>query len=369
MVKNNESNLHNFFHSSDEDIPARHLFIQEYNAVPNVIYLDKHYHLDTSLQILKKLFKKTDIQNNVQYYNQIAEKLLYSSLLVKTEVGVYIWFRYIYVDEVVPVHQAIPPDFADKYVYATLTVYYLPDSSKHAESLHRHLEPATLKHKISSSLSIVCRGNGYFYLNDFNIQSPDIDIELHYGKDFLPVHNKVITRLSNYDDKGIVLLHGIPGSGKTYYIRYLIAMITSKMTDNKRMIYIPPDMAKEISSPEFIPFLADYPNSVLIIEDSENIIQDRSNSQNQAVANLLNLSDGLLGDCLSLQIIATFNSDLTKIDKALLRKGRLIAEWKFDKLSLVDSRKLAKHLGIKDKINEPKTLAELYNYYDTIGVE
>ena len=369
MAKNNEVNLHGFFHSSDEDIPARHLFIQEYNTVPNVLYLDKHYHINTSLQILKKLFKNVEIQHNVRYYNQISEKLTYSSLLLRTGVGVYIWFRYVYVDSLIPVYQAIPPDFADRYEYSSLTVYYLPDATKHVDSLHEHLESAVLKHKISSSLSIVCKGNGYFYLNDFNIQSPDIDIEMHYGKDSLPVHKKIITRLSNYDDKGIVLLHGIPGSGKTYYIRYLIAMITSKTTDNKRMIYIPPDMAKEISSPEFIPFLADYPNSVLIIEDSENIIQDRSNSQNQAVANLLNLSDGLLGDCLNLQIIATFNSDLTKIDKALLRKGRLIAEWKFDRLNLADSRRLAKHLGIKDKINEPKTLAELYNYYDTIGVE
>jgi hypothetical protein len=368
MTKNNEVNLHDFFHSSDEDIPARHLFIQQYNAIPNVLYLDKHYHLGTSLEILRKVFKTINTEHNVQYYNVAADKLLYSSLLIKTDVGVYIWFRYMCTDEMIPVNQAIKPDFADKYIYSSLTIFYLPDAFKKVESLHKKLEPATLKHKIASSLSIVCKGNGYFYLNDFNIQFPDIDIELHYGKDFLPVHNKIITRLSNYDDKGIVLLHGIPGSGKTYYIRYLIAMITSKMVDNKRMIYIPPDMTKEISSPEFIPFLADYPNSVLIIEDSENIIQDRSQSQNQAVANLLNLSDGLLGDCLNLQIVATFNSDLTKIDKALLRKGRLIAEWKFDKLSLENSRKLAKHLGIKDKIEEPKTLAELYNYYDNVGV-
>ncbi|CAF4932690.1 unnamed protein product, partial [Rotaria socialis] len=49
-------------------------------------------------------------------------------------------------------------------------------------------------------------------------------------------------------------------------------------------------MAKEISSPEFLPFLMRHENAILIIEDAENIIQDRSSSSlpSQAVANLLN---------------------------------------------------------------------------------
>lgn len=74
--------------------------------------------------------------------------------------------------------------------------------------------------------------------------------------------------------------------GKTHYIRYLIHEI-----QRKTLIYIPPDMAKEISAPEFLAFLIQYPNSILIIEDAENIIKDRNESStpSQAVANLLNL--------------------------------------------------------------------------------
>ena len=50
-------------------------------------------------------------------------------------------------------------------------------------------------------------------------------------------------------------------------------------------------MAKEISAPEFLPFLMQHPNSILIIEDAENIVKDRNESvtPSQAVANLLNL--------------------------------------------------------------------------------
>jgi hypothetical protein len=50
-------------------------------------------------------------------------------------------------------------------------------------------------------------------------------------------------------------------------------------------------MAKEISSPEFLPFLMQYQDAILIIEDAENIVKDRneSSASSQAVANLLNL--------------------------------------------------------------------------------
>ncbi len=60
---------------------------------------------------------------------------------------------------------------------------------------------------------------------------------------------------------------------------------------DKTLIYVPPDMAKEISSPSFLPFLMEYQDAILIIEDAENIIKDRNDpsTPSQAVANLLNL--------------------------------------------------------------------------------
>ncbi|UJR12433.1 hypothetical protein I4U23_016609 [Adineta vaga] len=59
--------------------------------------------------------------------------------------------------------------------------------------------------------------------------------------------------ISDLDSKRIVLLHGIPDSGKTHYIRYLIQEI-----EDKTLVYVPPNMAKEISSPQFLPFLMKY---------------------------------------------------------------------------------------------------------------
>jgi len=77
---------------------------------------------------------------------------------------------------------------------------------------------------------------------------------------------------------------------------------------------------------------------------------------------LFDRSDGLLGDAMHQQIIATFNCDLTIIDPALLRKGRLIANYEFNKLDLESSKILSDKLGYgTEGITEPMTLAEIYN--------
>jgi hypothetical protein len=109
-----------------------------------------------------------------------------------------------------------------------------------------------------------------------------------------------------------------------------------------------------------------HPNSILIVEDAENIIRDRKNDTplpNQAVSNLLNLSDGLLGDAMQLHIICTFNCDVTGIDPALLREGRLVVEHKFDKLNVSNARRLCTVLGVPGDghdIQEPISISDIY---------
>ena len=63
--------------------------------------------------------------------------------------------------------------------------------------------------------------------------------------------------------------------------------------------------------------------------------------------------------------VATFNMDKQKIDSALLRKGRLIAEHKFEALSVEDTNRLLDHLGITHTNTKRLTLTEIYNYNDT----
>ena len=118
------------------------------------------------------------------------------------------------------------------------------------------------------SLLVVSR-NG-IDTKSLTVSKPKLSIEDNYNSDFKEIHQTIIKRLSTKNDKGLVLLHGKPGTGKTSYIRYLISCI------KKNVIFLPPNMASEITNPNLVSILIDNPNSIFVIEDAENIIMDRN---------------------------------------------------------------------------------------------
>lgn len=145
-------------------------------------------------------------------------------------------------------------------------------------------------------------------------------------------------------------------SHNTFYIRKLIR----ELSEDKLIIYVPTYMMQSIADPEFISFISSFKNSILLLEDSENILANTIDDRTQAVSNILNMTDGLLNDCMDIQIITTFNTNAKMIDKALTRAGRLQVNYKFKKLSKENANLLAKHIGIDRVFTEPATLAEIY---------
>ena len=190
-------------------------------------------------------------------------------------------------------------------------------------------------------------------LKPIEIKTTRLDLDLFYENDRKEVDAVIQKRLRQKNDKGIVLLHGLPGTGKTTYLRYLIGRL------KKRVLFLSPNVAGNLMNPDFMDLLIDNPNTVLIVEDAENIIMDRKTGSGSSVSNLLNISDGLLADFLNVQLICTFNSSLTLIDEALMRKGRLIAKYEFGKLSTEKAQRLSDHLGFDRIINRPMTIAEI----------
>jgi len=207
-------------------------------------------------------------------------------------------------------------------------------------------------------INLIVNGRNRLELRSMEIKRTRLDLDLFYEDDFKPVDATIQKRLNQKKDKGIVLLHGLPGTGKTTYLRYLVGKI------KKRILFLSPNVARNLISPEFIDILINNPDTVLIIEDAENIITDRRMNYDSSVSNLLNISDGLLADFLNVQLICTFNSPLTMVDNALMRKGRLIAKYEFGKLGVQKAQRLSNHFGFDTMIKEPMTVAEVSNQHE-----
>lgn len=207
-------------------------------------------------------------------------------------------------------------------------------------------------------INLIVQSGSRMELKAMEIKRTKLDLDLFYENDFKETDEIIRQRLNKENDKGIVLLHGLPGTGKTTYLRYLIGKI------KKRVMFLSPTVAGNLMNPDFIEMLIDNPNSVVIIEDAENIIMDRKYNSGSAVSNLLNISDGLLADFLNVQLICTFNNSLTLVDSALMRKGRLIAKYEFGKLSIPKAQRLSSHLGLNTVIDQPMTIAEIANPHE-----
>lgn len=218
------------------------------------------------------------------------------------------------------------------------------------------IENYSEKKGAKNKIYVVYKTQHGFEKTGFKVKRVNVNLFENYNDDFPSVAKDIIAGLNKKNKTNLVILSGCPGSGKTTFIRYLASRI------KKNIIFISPDMVNYITDPSFIPFLIKNNDSVLIIEDAEPALETRESGRTGAVSNILNLTDGLLSDCLNISIVATFNTETNKIDSALLRKGRLLKNYKFEKLSAEKSTNLLKKLGHDVKATQPMSLSDIYYY-------
>lgn len=220
----------------------------------------------------------------------------------------------------------------------------------------RHLQN-TYKTTDKPKFKVLIAQDGMF--NTEEVETSDfvaIDIRELYNDDFVEV-DALINSSIQKKESGMILLHGEPGTGKTTYIKHLISKFKEK-----KFIFIQNDFVKELLKPSFIAFLLQNRDALLIIEDAEKVVVARDNSSDESVVStLLQLTDGLFSDFLNIKIICTFNTNLDRIDKALLRKGRMIAKYNFLPLSAEKTAALANKLG-HESVTGSMTLADIFSY-------
>lgn len=193
-----------------------------------------------------------------------------------------------------------------------------------------------------------------------DVKTQNVDIKLNYN-DNLP--HVEITDFINSDDSGIAILYGEAGTGKTSYIRHLI-----DKNPHRDFYWMDQSAFYEMNNADFIEFICDMKNAIIILEDCEVILKSREDGMNTVLSSILNLSDGMLGDFLNIKFICTFNTNIHNIDKALMRKGRLKMQYEFKKLSREKVQILFDKLNIEDNPTD-MPLCEIYNYLEKNKVE
>jgi hypothetical protein len=162
-------------------------------------------------------------------------------------------------------------------------------------------------------------------------------------------YNKFLESRSN-----VLILLGCPGTGKTSFIKDLLVK-----TENSAMVTY--DDSVIYSDKLFIKFIKNTSPDILVLEDCDTLISSRD-SGNKLMQKFLNLSDGLVSTKHKKLIFSTNLTSISKIDPALLRKGRCFDVLEFRPLNLEEANKVCKISNIPEFTKDGNyTIAEIFN--------
>lgn len=204
--------------------------------------------------------------------------------------------------------------------------------------------------RVRNRVYILSKTRDHFVGKPKDISLKEVDIKLNYNDD-LP-YEEILNVLLNKEQTGMLLFHGGAGTGKTTFIRHLIWK--NKMEDFKTVI-ITSCFVDEIGTPEFLDYcLEQEPGTLFVLEDCEKALQSREfGGGNRNISDILNIADGLLSNVVEgIKFVCTFNTPLCNIDTALLRSGRLLVNYEFNKLSLDKTKALVPEATKEMSLNE-----------------
>jgi SpoVK/Ycf46/Vps4 family AAA+-type ATPase len=176
----------------------------------------------------------------------------------------------------------------------------------------------------------------------------------------------------------LIIMHGAPGTGKTYAIRSLLMEWRDRfnfvvITDPEMFTGTPSyyyGVASEVADmPERAVSHSNEEEKsgkgkkhhLFVLEDTADLLLESNRATHgDKIGKLLNMTDGLFGQGREDVFLLTFNESAEKIDKAFLRPGRCLLNTNFPSFDGKEASTWLSKRGVETFQSQSLTLAEMY---------
>lgn len=315
----------------------------KFESRPNKIVVYNTYSTKEFNEIISKITSDRNILTEIIPDGE--EYLINDKIFLKILDGLYI--SYVQIDR-----------NSDKSIINELCFFYKGD--KEFKTIQTTIESLNgclvdFCEEQSNRINTLSIGPNGLEIDPVGLMDTDLDnTELFYNHKTFKGIKKLIKSIKK-SKKGLSILYGQRGTGKTSMINYLSTSI------DRMIIFIPNNMIDAtINNPEFKRFIRRYPSPIIIIDDCEMMFNESYNKSNILVNNLIQLVDGFLSDSIEAQIITLFNVDSdVEIDHSLLDCNNLIDIVEFTKLNGEEATELSKYLDKSKKYKSDTRLIDV----------
>jgi hypothetical protein len=326
----NDLNLNLNINKDDSQLNDFLFCWKEFSKRPNKITIHSNY----STKLFKDFVDERVIESNTftEIIPDDEEMIINDKILAKLSDDIYL--AYIVIDREL-----------DTSLVSDIVFYYkseknLPEIQNIVDGINKCM--IDFCEEESKNLNTLSLSSSGLEIEPLSLDYDFDNFELYFNNKTIKNLNKTIKKVKK-NERGLVLLYGERGVGKTSTIKYIADNL------DRIVIFIPNSLIEHtINNSDFRKFLRKYSKPVLVLDDCEMIFNDYFSKSNMIVNNLLQIVDGLIYD--DVTVVAIFNvEDESEIDHTLLESNNLVESIDFEYLSSEEAEELSKYLGSNKK--------------------